>query len=421
MQQFAQNFYSSVLLHQGENVSGTSRDYIWGGKDGRHVILRSFINGREPLLSGLHVCSSISTPVHGGGTVGYYRLLDLPNKHGEKDYVYCKNEPGWSKTDVNELLNYELREYDGKARPLVRANSSIDHDTAQTTWYKSQDSSAAYASTGRVEKFDAIVLRPPGLGWMKIHEITRERVLESIQILHELFRVDTIILSTLMFSNNVKTPEDWKAMLVINNMIRDIARTWDGTESGVKFVLVQDLSSFTNQILWMNAKHLGYNVTSDVNQQSAGQFTQPESEVPNFLLHRLDMKNWKFNPSIPMVCNTPPICEPRVTILPNGTTFSISNLCVMNVTADPTQCFFNRFSRDGMHWCMETVGPRFSASVACLLGCIYNEDKDMKFNDTLPMSEKRGCEMECNRRYMSLMPIEESWLDHETAVYSRSS
>jgi hypothetical protein len=415
MQQFSQNFYSAVLLHEKINYTSTSsRDYSWGGKDGRHVILRSFINGREPLLSGLHVCSSISSPVHGGGVVGYYRLLDLPNKDGEKDYVFCKNEQGWSKTDVDELLNYELREYSGETRPLVRANSS--HDSGSTTWYKSRDVGAtANISKETVGKFDALVIRPPGPGWMELQDITHERILESIQLLHDLFGVETIILSTLMFNNNVKTQEDWKTMLRINAMIRDIAHTW-GSESGVKYVLVQDLASLTNEILWMNARHLGYNVSSSLHHSKDENNKLWVNEGPNFLLHRLYMPEWKFNPSISMICNTPPICNPQVISLPNGTEFTNDNLCVMNISADPFQCFFNRFSRDGMHWCMETIGPRFSASIACLLGCIYNGGSGSQPD----VGNVRQCEIECNQKFMSLLPVDDSWLDQGTAVYSGS-
>jgi hypothetical protein len=425
MQQFAQNFYSSVLLHKSDD-SASNRDYSWGGKDGRHAILRSFINGREPALSGLHVCSSISTPVVGGGVVAYYRLLDLPNESGEKDYVYCKNEKGWSKADVRDLLNYELREYDAdKARPLVRANSS--HDNAQTTWYKSRDvKDSANASAKTVGKFNAIFLRPPGPGWMKLHEITRERLLESIRLLHELFGVETVILSTMMFNNNVLTPNDWKDMLTINEMIRDLAHNWDSHESGVKFILVQDLAAFTNEILWMNAQHLGYNVSYGMTQQLNESFHSVwKREGAKFLLHRLYMKDWKFNPSVSMVCNTSPICEHNIiTTLPNDTTFTNDNLCVMNITADPAQCFFNRFSRDGMHWCMETIGPRYSASVACLLGCVYNGNADKEFETSTESQQQmmdsiRQCEMECNGQYMSLAPVDERWLDNETTLYSR--
>ena len=421
MQQLAQNVYSSVLLH--DNVSYKPNDFSWGGKDGRHVILRSFINGIHPELSGLHVCSSISAPVHGGGAVAYYRLLDLPTKEGEKDYFYCKNDKGWSMADVRGLLDYEFHQYDGKARPLVRANSS--HDSGATTFYKSQAIDSTNSSEVKVGKFDAIILRPPGPGWMKLREITRERILDSIQLLHELFGVETIILTTLMFNNNVLTPNDWTELLRINDMIRDISHSWNSREGGVKFVLVQDLGTFTNGILWMNARHLGYNASYDPQQT----YNRVHTELENgskFLLHRLIMKDWKFNPSIPMVCNTPPICIPRVFTLPNGTIFEQDDVCDMNITADPSQCFFNRFSRDGMHWCMETIGPRYSASVACLLGCVYNGDLMAEYTEasddgkTALMWNLRQCEMECNRRYMSLAPVEKSYFANRTFTYSRS-
>eukprot|EP00956_Cyclotella_meneghiniana_P029627 scaffold72399_cov49-Cyclotella_meneghiniana.AAC.8 len=433
MQQFTQSFYSSVLIHES-NVTAKAKDYSWGGIDGRHVILRSFINGKDPRLSGLHVCSSISTPVHGGGVVAYYRLLDLPYRGGEKTYVYCKNEKGWSKSDVRELINYELKANDGQTRPLVLANSS--HDNAQTTWYKSTDADQGFSntSTERVGKFNAIVLRPPGPGWMELHEITRERIIESILLLHDLFGVETVILSTLMFNNNVLTFKDWEDMLKINEMITDVANTWNGDASGVKFVLVQDMAAFTNAILWMNANHLGYNVSFCITKQNSEQDVHDKWDLENskFLLHRLHMKGngWKFNPSISMVCNTAPICIPEIVTLPNGTSIDVgklNDLCEMNVTADPSQCFFNRFSRDGMHWCVETIGPRYSASIACLLGCIYNGDMDKKYekatNDKKDniMSSIRYCENECNQRFMSLLPVEQYWLDSKVNVYSKSN
>ena len=52
-----------------------------------------------------------------------------------------------------------------------------------------------------------------------------------------------------------------------------------------------------------------------------------------------------------------------------------------------------------MHWCIESLGPRYAASVACLLGCVYNgrgvgvlggEGKD-----ELDVINVRECEGEC--------------------------
>lgn len=434
MQQFAQSFYSSVLIRTSANDSAGAKHYIWGGNDGRHIILRAFINGVIPELSGLHVCSSLSGPVHGGGIVGYYRLLDLPNKEGRKQYVYCKNEKGWSWSDVREMLDFDMeRREDGDvAKPLVRANST--HDSPHTTWYKSRltgkGNTSNQSKTHSVGNFNAIILRPPGPGWMKLHEITRERIIESIQLLHELFGVETVILTTLAFNNNVLTPRDWKDLLAVNQMIRDVADHWDNDVSGVKFVMVQDFGAFTNEILWMNGRHLGYNISS-LEMQHQGYDTIPtewENEGPIFLLHRIIMKDWKFNPSIPMVCNTPPVCESFSVALPNGTTVrNIDEFCIMNITADKSQCFFNRFSRDGMHWCVETVGPRYSASVACLLGCVYNGAANEKYgnasyDDKMKIIEGvKQCEGECNGRFMSLVPVNESWLNKTASIYSESN
>ncbi|KAL7487167.1 hypothetical protein ACHAW6_012772 [Cyclotella cf. meneghiniana] len=435
MQQFSQSFYSSVLIHTSANNGVGAKHYVWDGKDGRHIILRAFINGVIPELSGLHVCSSLAGPVHGGGIVGYYRLLDLPNQEGRKQYVYCKNEKGWSWSDVRELLDFKMEmKGDGDvvaAKPLVRANSI--HDSPQTTWYKSQlvrEGNAAdhSANAQRVGNFNAVVLRPPGPGWMKLHEITRERIVESIQLLHELFAVETVILTTLAFNNNIVTPRDWEDMLAVNQMIRDVAAHWDNVVSGVKFVMIQDLDVYTNEILWINGKHLGYNVSS-LNHQSRKYDTITAkwgNEGPMFLLHRIIMREWKFNPSIPMVCNTPPICESLSTILPNGTPVrDINELCIMNITADKSQCFFNRFSRDGMHWCVETLGPRYSASVACLLGCVYNGGEheryqNASYDDKIKIMEGvKQCQEECNERFMSGVPVDERWLHNNTVLYSK--
>eukprot|EP00984_Skeletonema_dohrnii_P019669 scaffold9463_cov136-Skeletonema_dohrnii-CCMP3373.AAC.1 len=55
-----------------------------------------------------------------------------------------------------------------------------------------------------------------------------------------------------------------------------------------------------------------------------------------------------------------------------------------------------KISPDGMHWCVETFGGRFTASIACLLGCVYNVARP-------PTDEEiRKCEQRCNDQFMSL-------------------
>ena len=123
-----------------------------------------------------------------------------------------------------------------------------------------------------------------------------------------------------------------------------------------------------------------------------------ENQGAAFLLHRYQgIKSMRHAPSIPMVC-AHPIEQPFST---------------KNETAG--QCFFNKISRDGMHWCIETLGARYSASIACLLGCIYNNGKEQQNG-----MEVRKCEQECNDQFMSLVPVDEGWIGTNTTIYSKS-
>ena len=137
-------------------------------------------------------------------------------------------------------------------------------------------------------------------------------------------------------------------------------------------------------------------------------------------LHRYKgQKKIQFEPSIPMVC-AHKMDQPFTT---------------KNETAEP--CLFNRISRDGMvrlsptmllgpsfgidtfslanpsptwkHWCVESLGPRYSASIACLTGCVYNSNKRIKFDQSTSL-RLRQCEQECNERLMSVSPVNPEWI-----------
>ena len=141
-------------------------------------------------------------------------------------------------------------------------------------------------------------------------------------------------------------------------------------------------------------QHIGYNITiPDFTKNDGWELRDSE-----FLLHRYQgLKNMPHAPSIPMVCAYH-IEQP----------FSLEDETV-------EECFFNKISRDGMHWCVETLGPRYSASIACLLGCVYNN------NGKWPQNEEavRKCEQECNDQFMSLVPVDESWIGNNTTIYSK--
>lgn len=128
------------------------------------------------------------------------------------------------------------------------------------------------------------------------------------------------------------------------------------------------------------AQHIGYNVSIP----DFASYVGWENVGSDFLLHRYrGIKKMRHPPSIPMVCayHIDPLFSAR------------------NTSAG--QCFFNSISRDGMHWCVETLGQQYAASVACLLGCVYNGKDRPGDGGSEDAEGLRGCERECNSRFMS--------------------
>ena len=247
-----------------------------------------------------------------------------------------------------------------------------------------------------VGAFDAAVIRIPH-GWMSIRDVTRERIVEAINLAHDNLGVETVVVTTLPLNNNVLDAADWRGVGEINEAIREIAASWSPADGlhGVKWVLVQEFGQLTNQILYKNAQHLGL-----ANPHKAPNFARRgwEQLVVDTLLKRLAWAKRKWPPSVPQVCaDTPGPKEGAV---------------------DGFDCTRNRISTDGMHWCIETLGPRYAASIACLLGCIYNSGN--RERETRQGREIRACERECNEQFMSINSINKEWIESGVALFSRT-
>jgi len=348
--QFSQSFDATVLSE---------------GEEHFHTVLREFSNGPNNIFR--HHCLVITAPIRGSGVSAYWRNSGLISKSNMVPTPQCKEKErvrgGWSPTNQGmELLRQSY---------FARNQTSV------------------------VGSFDAVVMRIPH-GWITLDLITKERIIESINLYNQYLGVETVIVTTLPLNNNVKTPSDWKNIIKVNNIIRDIARNWTlphpGNE-GVRWVLVQEYGNFTNQILWTNAQHLGYNVSMPDFSLKDGW----EEQGVEFLLDRLPSSTWA--PAIPMVCS--------------------------NHSRGSENCILNKISPDGMHWCMEHLGPRISASVACLLGCVYNGEGLELLNSNTTHSHAslniRQCEQQCNDRFMSLVPVHERWLGDNVTIYSKAN
>lgn len=365
------NFTASIatdlrIVHVGDSLGqqfaqGFDATLLSDGKEGnRRVLAEYFYEGR--VYS--HNCLSVAAPVRGGGVSAYWRVTDLMSGANRRREAAC-------------------------AREDLQKKQRVGWSTEQSLSLVEQ----AVTEGMPVGAFDAAVLRIPH-GWMSVRDVTRERIVEAINLAHENLGVETVVVTTLPLNNNVLDAADWRGVGEINEAIREIAASWsfDGPQ-GVKWVLVQEFGQLTNQILYENAQHLGL-----ANPHKAPNFARRgwEQLVVDTLLKRLAWAKRKWPPSVAQVCaDTPGPKEGAV---------------------DGFDCTRNRISTDGIHWCIETLGPRYAASIACLLGCVYNNgSKEIRKGRII-----RSCERECNEQFMSIKSINKEWIESGVALFSRT-
>jgi len=353
------------ILHMGDSVSiqiSEAMDEMMGAHEyqSRHQLWEAY-----PGADG----GTRVAPTRGGGLQGAWRITALLAKHAQGG-PDTKNAPGggWNYHQVFPFLRHV---YEWEGRNVT------------------------------VEKLDVVVFRVMH-GWMKLHEITRERVVHAAEFAHTLLGADTMVFLTVPFTNNVDTAVTLEGINKINDMIRDVANNWHLDHEDTH-VLVMEYGAYINHVIWTNARHIGYNV-------SAPLAVDPkvfEEEGPNFLFERLKQTVWP--PSIPMVCAKKPTSD-------SGGAYCDRNILI----------------RDGMHFCAETLAARIGAAVACLLGCVYNrrgssntatsftsqEGQQPQSSLEIRTLKMRACERQCNEQFMSVMHVKESWINTTLASFS---
>mmetsp|Transcript_22105 Transcript_22105/g.48087 ORF Transcript_22105/g.48087 Transcript_22105/m.48087 type:complete len:475 (+) Transcript_22105:274-1698(+) len=295
-------------------------------------------------------CLVSSAPIRGGGVTAFWRYTKLLERSRRVPRMPCHIiERKWGENFLRTLLDFQYSD------PTPGASQQ------------------GYSVSG----FDAVVVRLPH-GWMKAEELTKERIEEVVIFCEEMLGARAVIFTTVGLDNNAITSELWDKVTKINEIIHDVARSWeppsDG-EDGVRWILVQEFSNFTSQILYENGKHLGYDVSSN-----------------DFFFERLKGGTTSWAQSIPMVCSNKPKDDLE------------------------SECKRNKISPDGIHWCVETLGPRFTASIACLLGCVYNGRPP----ETSPegLASLRQCELDCNEEFMSLKRVDEHLIGNERTLFA---
>lgn len=210
--------------------------------------------------------------------------------------------------------------------------------------------------------FDTVVFRIPQ-GWITSEDVNNETLQETVELAYKLFGARSVIYVNLPLCNNYKNVSDVERMKLANRRIELFARDYkpeNGTDS-VQHVMALDFGRLTWMLISWNAKLLG--------------MTRPLDIVYARKVGTFDL-NDPFPPSEVHVCSRR-----------------------MNPKSRFGECLRNHLSYDGMHWCMETIGGRVNAGLACLLSCAHNGEVDYTIERHLQVQE---CATRCNNLFMRI-------------------
>jgi len=313
------------------------------------------------------VCMSISSPIRGGGVSAFWRVTNLLLKENNQWPAHCSwvKKQHWNEGQALTFLNHQYN-----STKLVMPSDAEYNQSSRTLtefWQQKKLASFKTGNANVVNTFDVAILRLPH-GWLELDYMNNAtRINEAIETTYRVLGATTIIIPTLPLYNNVKSENDWEKVAQINCLIREVAQNVTESESDVHYVLVQEFGNLTNQVLMENAKNLNlitYSREIDYSQQGW------EVQLADVFLQRPSKTTRQWPPSHAQVCSTFPSSEAKT-------------------------CPGVKISPDGMHWCVETFGARFTASIACLLGCVFNIAR--------PTSEGvKKCMQKCNDNFMSL-------------------
>jgi hypothetical protein len=292
---------------------------------------------------------SFSSPTNGGGATAYWRLTDIWTTANENKPLPPHTGGGWNQHQIKVLRNQLMSRF------------------------------------GLIE-FDAIVMNYNNWVWPE-PEVLELRYRDAIRLAQSTFNVTTIILVTYPFTKTVNSTKRWNDVHEYNKMLRRISR--DQNTLNETTILVLEFGNLTNQLLWTNARSIGVEMPDPRKLSS--------------------MLGWELLDNVTTRFTTIPVCPISATV---------GKLCIhMPVVCaeyadEHTDCLRNYISFDDMHWCSETIGARWSAGVACLLGCTLNECS------VRTEASVFNCQRRCNDQFMALNPIKHDWIDDSSWLSS---
>ncbi len=374
---------SYKILYIGDSVGmqfSQSFQEVAGATTANRKVLRYSWGNNE----GIHIAS----PVRGGGAVGSMRITGMFSEKMKNNYRTMPNNlgGGWMEGDVANLkralaqmtADNETNVMDTK----LASNTSCAIKEGLTTFDFDQSVEENESNNCAEDFFDVVIHQFP-FGWVgkpAQEHITYESIHEAVQLSKRYFGAKTVILQTVPVNNNVI---DMVGELeVINNRILNYSTEFQKNSSRfqamgtinqqVEAVLVLDLGQLSVELFAHNAAKLHL---IDIKEDEIDQAIQDKSIIrllDPILAHRTRCCHKKYGQIIGFSCSRNR--ESKSTI---------------------PDCFKTRYSKDGMHWCMDEVSGRINGGIACLLNCVG--DTAATAVDSL-----KRCEKSCNKRFMSL-------------------
>jgi hypothetical protein len=241
-----------------------------------------------------------------------------------------------------------------------------------------------------IENVDVLVQRIT-YPWTPLQNITHESLEGNTRVASQVFGMRTLIFVNMHFCNNVADQATYREFMKKREVVRSFARNYvpSSLNGAVRRVLVLDLDALADRLNECNARSLGFDTANTpfeewmlgnwlgpiANESSGGDGTEEGRAKQHHYIGQ--------------------VCAERV---PHGSEF----------------CLRSRVFLDGMHICPNTFAGRVNAGLACLIECAQVDDNreasrqdGVSFSDQ-GRSELRACEIRCNERFMSLIPIPEA-------------
>ncbi|KAL7563822.1 hypothetical protein ACA910_019553 [Epithemia clementina (nom. ined.)] len=306
------------------------------------------------------------------GVAVYYRINDfVSNRTDQSMPGAIPREKGedWSSDDVHYLRNSYWRKQGRQSLGVANgAFTNTIHERNALMKALNSNNRNQQQKKESIGEFDVMLYRIP-LAWIKAEDITEQRILESLETSHGAFGASRIILFTPHFMNNVRTQQDWNDLIRVRRLLSTVVDQWqprslsNGNNTGLKQVVLLDFGGYTDALLDENSKAVGF------------PHSGPYHQSP---LARLSKECHAWPPSIRQSCAE----------------WAVPGQC---------QCKRNMISVDGMHFCMNQIGGRLVAAVACILQCFYSSDEN---NDRESVAKTKLCAQSCNERFLTLGPME---------------